>query len=124
MYFTSIFKTTRYILRTQGIMGLMYVINSRMHSLFGIRAESFQALEGLFRHKSGIEIGGPSQVFSSKGIFPVYPIVKHLDNCNFGSTTVWEGEIKDGNTFQFDRNKPAGRQYILEATALISIPSG
>lgn len=119
----SILGTTWYILRTQGVKGLMYAVSSRTQCLFGIRAASFRAFEGLLRDKNGIEIGGPSQVFSSKGIFPVYPIVEHLDNCNFSSTTVWEGEIKDGDTFQFDQKKPDGRQYIVEANAMGCLPS-
>lgn len=124
MAIKSIIGNATHILRTQGIKGLMYAVSSRMCSLIGIRAASFQVLEGLLRDKRGIEIGGPSQVFSGKGIFPVYPIVEHLDNCNFGSTTVWEGEIRDGQTFKFVHNKAAGRQFIVEATAMACLPSG
>ncbi len=87
-------------------------------------ASSFQPLEQLFIGKSGIEIGGPSPAFHSGSIFPVYPIVEHLDNCNFGNTTVWEGDIRLGLTFQFDQNKPAGRQYVIEATAMECLNSG
>jgi len=54
----------------------------------------------------------------------VYPIVAHLDNCNFGNTTVWEGNIKQGQTFQFDRKKSAGQQYIVETTAMGCLSSG
>lgn len=124
MSIAPILRTTTHILRTRGIKGLVYAVNSRMHSLLGIGARSFRSCEYLIRGKKGIEIGGPSHVFSRKGIFPVYPIVEHLDNCNFSSTTVWEGEIKDGQTFQFDKKKPAGRQYVLEGTAMECLSSG
>lgn len=88
------------------------------------RASSFRAYESAFVDKSGMEIGGPSQVFTKGGVFPVYPIVGHLDNCNFDNVTVWEGDIKQGQTFRFDRRTPAGRQYIVEATAMGCLNSG
>lgn len=124
MQITTVLRKATHILRTRGIAGLWYVVSSRLRSLFGMHAESYQAFENLFRGKKGIEIGGPSSVFSSRGIFPVYPIVEHLDNCNYCDTTVWEGNIKEGKTFQFDSKKKAGRQYIVESTAMGCLSSG
>jgi len=37
---------------------------------------------------------------------------------------VWEGDIEQGHTFRFDRNKPPGRQYILEATMMKGLDDG
>lgn len=111
------------ILRTRGVAGLMSAACFRLCRLLPIRARSFHDFAGLLRGKNGMEIGGPSQIFTSRGIFPVYPIASRLDNCNFGGKTVWEGDIEEGQTFQFERNKPAGRQYIVEATAMECIPS-
>jgi SAM-dependent methyltransferase len=108
------------ILRTRGFSGLFSSIYSR---LFPMRAKAFRLNENLLSGKSGIEIGGPSQVFSPKGIFPVYLIAGSIDNCNFGDTTVWEGSIEEGNSFIFNSEKPAGRQYIVEATKMASIAS-
>lgn len=116
-------KKIIHVLRTRGVAGLMSAAYSRLRYLMPMRAVSFRSCVSLLGGKNGIEIGGPSQVFTAKGLFPVYPIAGHLDNCNFGGTTVWEGDIKEGQTFQFDRNKPAGRQYIVEATAMECIPS-
>jgi len=76
-----------------------------------------------FIGKSGIEIGGPSQAFSRRGVFPVYPMVGNLDNCNFSASTVWEGILQQGKTFVFDPKKPAGQQYLAETTALNGLPS-
>lgn len=112
------------ILRTQGISGLMSSVYFRLRLCLPRRAQSFRDIEELLRGKQGIEIGGPSQVFTAKGIFPVYPIAGHLDNCNFGGTTVWEGDIKEGLTFRFAPNKPPGRQHIVEATKMGCISSG
>ncbi|MHB9101605.1 MAG: methyltransferase domain-containing protein [Sulfuricella sp.] len=113
-----------HIIRVRGIVGATRAIVMRLRRLLARRAKSFQTYESLFVGKTGIEIGGPSQVFTRGGMFPVYPIAGHLDNCNFGNVTVWEGDIKQGQTFQFDRRKPAGRQYIIEATAMGCLNSG
>lgn len=104
------------ILRSRGIAGLAFAINSRVRGLLAGQAKSFRVHENLFAGKSGLEIGGPSRVFSARGVFPVYPIVGNLDNCTFGNVTVWEGDIKPGRTFRFDRNKPAGLQHIADGT--------
>ncbi len=116
--------TIFHIVRMRGIAGTTRAIVMRLRRLLAGRAKSFLAYQSLFSGKTGIEIGGPSQVFSRGGIFPVYPIVGHLDNCNFGNSTVWEGDIRQGRTFRFDQNKPAGRQYILEATSMGCLNSG
>lgn len=72
--------------------------------------------------KRGIEVGGPSpDVFGTGGVFPLYPRITNLDNVNFSSKTTWEGSIQEGKTFIFDPSRAPGRQYILEATALIGI---
>jgi SAM-dependent methyltransferase len=74
--------------------------------------------------KRGLEIGGPSpDVFGAGGVFPLYSRIASLDNVNFSSNTRWEGSIQEGNTFIFDPSRPPGRQYILEATALVGVPA-
>jgi len=76
--------------------------------------------EEYLEHKSGIEIGGPSVIFRT--VLPVYRVVSHLDGVNFSSTTMWEGSLKEGTSFRYDRGR-AGIQYIAEATDLSMIPS-
>lgn len=112
------------IFQARGIAVLLRATSSRVRGLLARQAKSFLAYQNRFIGKSGIEIGGPSQVFSGRGIFPVYPIVESLDNCNFCSTTVWDGAVNQGKTFLFDPRKPAGRQHIAEATALAELPTG
>lgn len=111
------------ILQARGIAGLMYAANSRLHGLLEKPAKSFGTYGLPLSGKTGIEIGGPSQVFTKNGIFPVYPIVGKLDNCNFGSSTVWEGNIRSGKTYHFDRSKATGHQHIAETTALNTLDS-
>lgn len=69
--------------------------------------------------KTGIEIGGPSGIFNSGGYMPIYSHIKTLDGVNFGNDTIWEGELKEGNFFQYE-NK-TGHQYIAEGTHLPQI---
>ncbi len=111
------------IFQARGVAGLLRATRSRLHGLLAKRAESFLTHKDRFVGKSGIEIGGPSQAFSRSGIFPVYPIVRALENCNFCATTVWEGSIHQGAGFVFDPGRPAGQQHIAEATALGALPS-
>jgi hypothetical protein len=63
-----------------------------------VRAEhAFLPIEGFETFKrylsgDGLEIGGPSSIFSGRSILPVYQIPLSLDNCNFSSTTVFQGK--------------------------------
>lgn len=40
-----------------------------------------------FKDKYGLEIGGPSNLFS-KDILPIYPLAANVDGCNYSSNTV------------------------------------
>lgn len=71
-----------------------------------------------FQYGTGLEIGGPSGIFGRRGHIPIYPIAARIDNCNFGSRTVWEGVVREGDTFVFAKDKPPGHQYIAEASNL------
>ena len=75
----------------------------------------------LFENKSGIEIGGPSKLFSST--LPLYRIAKSIDGCNFSAYTVWEGSIGEGLNYNYYQGKK-GYQYICEASDLKGIGSG
>ena len=66
----------------------------------------------------GLEIGGPSPVFRADNLIPLYDAVGALDNCNFSSETVWEGQICEGPTFKFSEKKPPGMQYTCEPAEL------
>ncbi|MDP2364393.1 MAG: methyltransferase domain-containing protein, partial [Ignavibacteria bacterium] len=103
-----------------GLFGLLKVIIDYVHPQ---KAKSFIICRDLIQNKTGLEIGGPSNMFSRKGLLPVYPYLKKLDNCNFSSETIWESQIKDGLSFKYDKDKPFGYQYILDSTNLIKITS-
>ena len=73
------------------------------------------------RGKKGLEIGGPSSQFSLRGYFPVYLFAERVDGVNFSTETVWEGVIREGDTYKY-HNK-TGFQFVKEATDLGSIDS-
>jgi SAM-dependent methyltransferase len=69
----------------------------------------------------GLEIGGPSRVFSARGMLPVYPHAMQIDNVNFATETAWEQGLRDGGDFPFDRHRAPGKQWLREAVALTGI---
>jgi SAM-dependent methyltransferase len=82
-----------------------------------------RALDG----KRGLEIGGPSSIFSpatANGFIPpVYAIAASVDNCNFATSTTWsDGEA--GRTFRYLPEREPGLQYIHDATDLAAIGDG
>jgi SAM-dependent methyltransferase len=109
------------VLTSRGVSSLLLAI---AHRLAPPRARCFRLGRRLLAEKIGLEIGGPSPIFARGGLFPVYPILQRLDNCNFSQATIWEGKIDVGPTFQYDEAHAPGYQYILEATELDAIPTG
>lgn len=89
--------------------------------VFKTKLSNFNDLKFLFEDKEGIEIGGPSPFFSKNGFVPLYGLAKGIDGCNFSSNTVWEGEIKEGNTYQYGDEK-TGHQFICEGADVEIIP--
>jgi predicted SAM-dependent methyltransferase len=75
----------------------------------------FDEFSSYFSDKIGLEIGGPSTVFASNSILPLYGWCKNVDNCNFSSETIWQGR-----TGQYERGK-LRQQFTCEATQLEAI---
>lgn len=88
------------------------------------RAECSKQCGKLLDGKYGLEIGGPSRIFRKKGLLPIYPVIGRLDNCNFSSRTVWEGELAEGYNYYFFKGNSPGFQYIRDAVRLKNIESG
>jgi SAM-dependent methyltransferase len=89
--------------------------------IFGNELQSFKQYKKYFVNKIGLEIGGPSKIFSSAEIIPVYEIAAKIDGCNFSTNTVWEGQLQEGNNYEFQQNKPKGKQLICEGNDLSKI---
>ena len=102
-------------LKSKGLGGLL---RYAYHRVLPERLRFYPHCKSLFQSGIGLEIGGPSSIFRRGGQIPVYPVAVRIDNCNFGSNTIWEGTINEGDTFIFDKGKAAGRQYVAEASNL------
>lgn len=102
-------------LKSQGINGLVRALYWR---LMRRRLHYFDQCRSLFHSRVGLEIGGPSEIFTKCGHIPIYPLAARIDNCNFSNHTVWDGRLDEGDTFVFNRRKSPGKQYIAEASNL------
>lgn len=106
--------------REQGLAGLALAARKLVAPP---RARALPLALDMVGGRSGLEIGGPSGVFSGRGILPLYAAVAALDNCNFASLTRWEGAILEGRNYRFSPGKQPGRQYVAESTDLAAIDS-
>ena len=106
------------VLRNDGVGGLL---EYGRHWAFPKRSRYYDHYRQLIETGTGLEVGGPSRIFSARGNVPIYVDAMHIDNCNFRADTVWEGSIDSGRTFSFNKNRAPGRQYISEATDLSEI---
>jgi SAM-dependent methyltransferase len=104
-----------FTIRTQGVGGLFHSIRQRV---LPDRLSYFSQCVPFVEERIGLEIGGPSSIFAARGILPIYPIATRIDNCNFGDKTIWEGQIQEGDTFQFHTSKAPGRQFVSEGACL------
>ncbi len=118
-YISSKNKKALALLKEEGLWCAFKVV---FFKLIRKRIKQYSLIKKLFEGKSGIEIGGPSELFRKNSLLPLYDIVKDLDGCNFSSTTVWQGNTKAGKTYNYYKNKN-GAQYISEATNLERIPN-
>jgi SAM-dependent methyltransferase len=99
------------------VLGLTYISLKIKHVFIVKKLPFSDELNHLLEGKTGIEIGGPSPIFSDTGFVPIYKNIKQLDTFNYSNKTIWEGEIFDQNNFEFYENK-YGKQFIAEATHL------
>lgn len=70
-----------------------------------------------FTGKSGIEIGGPSNIF--RRVIPIYPAMSSLDGVNFSRRTTWENDISGDDYVCFAEKH--GKQHIMEASDLSAL---
>ena len=114
-------RRIRSAIHSHGVPGFLFAIGRR---LLSPRSRVFSELPVLVANGTGLEIGGPSSIFARGGLLPVYPRVWNLDNCNFGASRLWDENLREGRTFVFNRRRPAGTQFFLEAAELVGIASG
>lgn len=109
-------KSFQSFLREKPLHVIIWKMNSK---LFNFKIPSLKSWVSLVKDKSGLEIGGPSGIFSANNYLPIYPYVGSLDGVNFSNKTIWEGEIEEGNYYLYDQKK--GFQFIAEGSNLKGI---
>lgn len=92
-------------------------ITKTFRRFFPYRSAAWGRYKGFLHSKKGLEVGGPSQMFSHNGPFPIYDKCGSMDGVNFSSATVWEGSLQEGSDFAY-YSQVLGKQYISEATYL------
>jgi SAM-dependent methyltransferase len=113
-----IIKRIRRIYSSRGLAGILSALLRRLRHE---KARCSPVCARVCQGRSGLEIGGPSQMFTTGGLLPVYPLFQSLDNCNFAKKTVWEGSVREGMTFVYESSREPGRQFVAEATNLVGI---
>lgn len=78
-----------------------------------IRLRFWGKLKQGFQKKHGIEIGGPSSLFKSLGLLPIYTAASQVDVCNYDYNTIWEGELTEGFNFK-PEGKVIGKQIVCD----------
>ena len=104
-------------------LGLIKFFNFLITKLFKLKIKNYQIILRYLRDKSGIELGGPSDIFCSNNSIPLYKVIKDLDSININENTVWEGNISEGYNFFYDDGKKSGYQYIRDGIDLHGIES-
>jgi len=82
---------------------------------------ALELYRSFLRGKRGLEIGGPSGVFSDEGPMPIYDVLASLDNCLYSDRTIWTGDVRGGESFRYHEQKAPGRQIFCEASKLESV---
>ncbi len=99
--------------RKDGFSGLLELAVQRA---FPPRMANYAQLEPFILNKTGLEIGGPSEIFDKNGIIPLYSVAQKLDNCTFRRNTLWTQGAEAG--VAFDKGRQAGTHFISEASNL------
>jgi SAM-dependent methyltransferase len=99
---------------------LVRAATAKKEALLGRERLGFLRFHRLFRNKLGLEIGGPSAIFRERDFLPVYPLALRIDGVNFATSTMWEGEIREGEHYRYAEGL-CGRQFVCEASALTPI---
>lgn len=115
--------------RKQGLRGLYGIVyykttGKRLPARLNTPLADYKKYHKLLKGKKGLEIGGPSDIFEIYGQVPVYHVVGGLDGCNFSTKTIWEGNLQEGQGYQYNKKSSTGYQYIAEASELSAIPDG
>jgi SAM-dependent methyltransferase len=93
--------------------------NRKIHTLFQRSLRCYGMTTSLLEGRSGLEIGGPSEVFrENRAYLPIYRHIGSLDNCDLSSKTVW---AQHSENFSFHPQKPPGRNIFRDGSDIAEV---
>jgi SAM-dependent methyltransferase len=98
---------------------LLQRIKKRINSMRQGQISNFGMYSRYVSGKSGLEIGGPSELFKKGHALPIYEEIGTLDNCDFSKSTVW---AKHNKSFIFNSKKACGTTIFCDGSALVDVP--
>ncbi len=120
MKLTSVISEVISVVQQEGVVELARKV---LRQFFPPRLKEFRLHAHQLTNRIGLEIGGPSQIFSARGLTPVYPIAGRIDSSNYSAVTVWGGSEVAIDRFIYSPARTPGKQYINEATELATMAS-
>jgi SAM-dependent methyltransferase len=112
---------TRHLLTRFRHDGFSWLVSAVFNRVLPPRLAMRPAVLSAVSNRTGLEIGGPSRVFATRGMLPVYERARRINNVNFSTKTTWETSLYDGGKFQFDSSRAPGTQFIRDATELTGL---
>lgn len=110
--------------RLKGAAKKSRLLVSIVHKMKRAQVRNSKPFIDAVRRKRGLEVGGPSEeVFGDTGTLPLYRHVGSLDNAVYSASTPFSNDPR-GSDFQFHSRKTAGRNLILESSALTDLKDG
>jgi SAM-dependent methyltransferase len=98
---------------------LLQRIKRRINLMRQGQLKTFEMYLTYVSGKSGLEIGGPSELFKKGHALPIYEEIGRLDNCDFSKSTVW---AKHNESFIFNAKKAHGVTIFCDGSALVDVP--
>ncbi len=113
-----IIKVITGVLKKNGLLhGAPVLTSALFNRFFPKRIKDYEKYTVHFVGANGLEIGGPTRMFSRIGCLPIYPVVANLDCCNYSEMTGWNGAVREGMTYNYHKDE-IGYQYICDAVDL------
>ncbi len=97
---------------------LLQRANLRLKVARNGQLKSFARYLPYVQEKSGLEIGGPSEIFHKGNQLPIYEVIGKLDNCDVAPSTEW---AQHSENFKFHPSREAGRTFFRDGSALVGL---
>jgi len=119
--FGRLFKVVRARIRQIGLLPFAVLVAGKLiEPIWRPRYRCADLCRRYVTGTHGLEIGGPSRIFSGAGKIPLYDVAAKIDGLNFSSETVWASELAEEQPFVFGK-KVLGRQFVREASHIPDI---